>query len=150
MQLPQKKKTFIWLDTKKVKQVNETVFSEMNFFDFLSLTFHFDIKFQYIKMCIPSKISRGGGWGMWQGLGMDKIMGFYISPYLMFSIMFASVRHFHNHLYISISPIIIKEIFAKGSLPPTCHVSCVTCQLTYFMCHVSHVMCRPLFFFTKG
>ena len=56
----------------------------MKFFDFLSLTFNFDIKFQYIKACIPSKIPRGRGWGVREGLGMDKIMGFYISPDLMF------------------------------------------------------------------
>ena len=44
---------------------------------------------------------------------MDKIRGFYISPRLMFSITFFSVMHFHNHLCISISPKILKEIFAK-------------------------------------
>ena len=49
---------------------------------------------------------------MREGLGMDKIMGFYISPHLMFSITFVSVMHFHNHLCISISPKILKEIFA--------------------------------------
>ena len=50
---------------------------------------------------------------MQEGLGMDKIMGFYYSPHLMFSITFVSVMHFHNHLCISISPQILKEIFAK-------------------------------------
>ena len=27
-------------------------------------------------MCIPNKIPRGGGGGVWEGLGMDKFMGF--------------------------------------------------------------------------
>ena len=27
-------------------------------------------------MCIPNKIPWGGGWGVWEGLGMDKNMGF--------------------------------------------------------------------------
>ena len=43
---------------------------------------------------------------------MDKIMGFYISPDLMFSMTFVSVMHFHNHLCISIPTKILKEIFA--------------------------------------
>ena len=52
---------------KPVKRVlRESVFSEMNFFALLSLTFKFDILFQYIKTCIPSKIPRGGGrWRAW-------------------------------------------------------------------------------------
>ena len=49
---------------------------------------------------------------MREGLGIDKIMGFYISPDLMLSITFVSVMHFHNHLCISISPKILKEISA--------------------------------------
>ena len=49
---------------------------------------------------------------MRDGLGMDKIMGFYISPHLMFSITFVFVMHFHNYLCISISPKILKEMFA--------------------------------------
>ena len=101
-------------ETKKDKLVTR-VLREMKFFAFLSLTFNFDIKFQYIKTCIPSKIPRGGGRGVREGLGMDKIMGFYISPDLMFSITFVSVMHFHNHLCISISPKILKEIFAQAS-----------------------------------
>ena len=52
------------------------------------------------------------GWGVCEGLGMDKIMGFYISSGLMFSITFVSVMHFHDHLCISISPEILKEFFA--------------------------------------
>ena len=44
---------------------------------------------------------------------MDKIMGFYISHHLVFYITFVSVMHFHNHLGTSISPKILKEIFAK-------------------------------------
>ena len=98
-------------EAKKDKLVTR-VFREMKFFAFLSLTFHFDIKFQYIKICIPSKIPRGGGLGVREGLGMDKIMRFYISPDLMFSITFVSVMNFHNHLCISISPKILKELFA--------------------------------------
>ena len=47
-----------------------------------------------------------------EGLGLNKIMVFYISPYSMFSIMFASVMHFHNHLWISLSLTIVKEFFA--------------------------------------
>ena len=76
----------------------------MKFFAFLSLTFNFEIKIQYIKTYIPSKIPRGGGRAVREGLGMDKIMGFYIFPDFMFSITFFSVMHFHNHLCISISP----------------------------------------------
>ena len=57
----------------------------------------------------------GGGRGVREGLRMNKIMGFYISPDLMFFITFVSVMHFHNHLYISISPKIINEIFAPSS-----------------------------------
>ena len=64
-------------------------------------------------MCIPRKITRGGGVGVREGLGMDKFIGFYISPYLMFPITFASVMHFHNHLSISLSSKILKEIFAQ-------------------------------------
>ena len=56
----------------------------------------------------------GGDRGVREGFGMDKIMGFYISPDLMFSITFVSVMNFHNHLCISISPKIVKEIFALG------------------------------------
>ena len=44
---------------------------------------------------------------------MDKVMGFYISPYLMLSIMFFSVMHFHDHLCISISPKNNQKMFAK-------------------------------------
>ena len=84
----------------------------MKFFAFLSLTFNFDIKFQYIKTCLPSKIPRGCGRGVREGFGMDKIMGFYISPHLMFSITFFSVMNFHNHLRISISPKIQEDFFA--------------------------------------
>ena len=98
-------------ETKKDKLVTR-VLREMKFIAFLSQTFIFDIKFQYIKTCIPSKIPRGGGGGVWKGLGMDKVMGFYISPDLMFSIIFFSVMHFHDHLCISISPKILIEIFA--------------------------------------
>ena len=50
---------------------------------------------------------------MRDGLGMDKIMGFSIFPHLMFSITFVSVMHFHNYLCISISPKVLKEIFAE-------------------------------------
>ena len=68
-------------------------------------------------MCIPIKIPRGGGRGVREGLGMDKIMGFYISPHLMFSLTFVSVMHFHSHLCISITPKILTEIFAKETFP---------------------------------
>ena len=95
-------------ETKKYKLVTR-VLREMKFFVFLSLNFNFDIKFYYIKTCIPSKIPRGGGRGVREGLGMDKIISFYISPDLMFSITFVSVMHFHNHLCISISLKILKE-----------------------------------------
>ena len=54
---------------------------------------------------------------MLEGLGMDKIMGFFISPDLMFFITFVSVMHIHNHLCISISPKIPKEIFADFPIP---------------------------------
>ena len=101
-------------ETKKDKLVTR-VLREMKFFAFLSLTFNFNIKFLYIKTCIPSKIPRGGGRGVQEGLGTDTIMGFYISSDLMFFITFVSVMHFHNHLYISISPKIINEIFAPSS-----------------------------------
>ena len=46
---------------------------------------------------------------------MDKIMCFYIFPPLMFFIMFVFVMHFHNHLCISISHTILKEMFAEKS-----------------------------------
>ena len=98
----------------------------MKFFAFLSLTFNFDIKFQYIKTCIPSKIPRGGGRGVREGLGMDKVIGLYISPDLMFSITCVSVLHFHNHLLVSISPKILKEVFAKNSKR-----SCKSCTLKF-------------------
>ena len=49
---------------------------------------------------------------MREGLRMDKIMGFYSSPHLMFSIMFVSVRYFHNQLCIYKTPKILKEMFA--------------------------------------
>ena len=49
--------------------------SEMKFFfAFLPLTLNLNIKFQYIKTCIPSKIPRGGGQGVREGLGIAKIM----------------------------------------------------------------------------
>ena len=98
-------------ETKKDKLVTR-VLRKMMLFAFLSQTFSFDIKFQYIITCIPSKIPRGGGRGVREGLGMNKIIAFYISPDLMFSITLFSVMHFHNHLCISISPKILKEIFA--------------------------------------
>ena len=34
------------------------------------------VKIQYRNMCIPNKIPRGGGRGVWEGLGMDTNMGF--------------------------------------------------------------------------
>ena len=52
---------------------------------------------------------------MREGLWMDKVMGFYISPDLMFSITLVSVMRFHNYLCISISPKILKDIFASDS-----------------------------------
>ena len=107
---------FIWYfrsETKKDKLMigvlRGTFLSEMKFFAFVSLTLNFNIKFQYIKRCIPSKIPRGGDWGMREALWMDKIMGLYIFPHLMFSILFVSVMHFHNHLCFSISPKILKK-----------------------------------------
>ncbi len=57
-------------ETKKDKLVTR-VLREMKFFVFLSLNLNFDSKFQYIKTCIPSKIPRGGGRGVREGLGMD-------------------------------------------------------------------------------
>ena len=56
---------------------------------------------------------------MLEGLGMDKIMGFYISPDLMFPLhlylLCISIYAFmHFHLCISISPKILKDIFADG------------------------------------
>ena len=50
---------------------------------------------------------------MREGLGMDKFLGFYISPDLMCFIMFVSLMHFLNHLCIFMSPKILKEIFAN-------------------------------------
>ena len=50
---------------------------------------------------------------MREGLGMAEIMGLYISPHLMFSITLVSVMHIHDFLCISISPEILKEIFAE-------------------------------------
>ena len=100
-----------------IRVFRETVFSEMKFFAFLSLTLSLNFKFQYIKTCIPSKIPRGGGQGVREGLGMDKIMGFYIFPDFIFSIIIIYVMLFHNHLCISNSPIlkILKEFFAVFS-----------------------------------
>ena len=63
-------------------------------------------------MCIPSKIPRRCGRGVREDLGMDKIMGFYISPDFIFSITFVTLMHFRNLLCISISHKILKEIFA--------------------------------------
>ena len=59
---------------------------------------------------------------MYTQLGLDKIMGFFISPDFIFSITYVSVMHFHNHLCMSISHKILKEIFANlliTDLPPT-------------------------------
>ena len=85
----------------------------MKCFAFLSLNFNFNIKFQYIKLCIPYKIPGEvvGGCGM--AWGWIKLWVFYISPDLMFYITFVSGMHFHNHLSVSISPKILKEIFAE-------------------------------------
>ena len=44
---------------------------------------------------------------------MDKIMGLYISPDLIFSITFVSVMNFHNHLCMSISTKILKKKFCR-------------------------------------
>ena len=41
------------------------------------MNFYLYVKFQYIKTCEPSKIPRGGGRGVREGLGMEKIIGFY-------------------------------------------------------------------------
>ena len=59
-----------------VRVLTETVFSssEMKFFAFLSLTLNINFKFQYIETCIPGKMPRGGGRGVREGLGMDKII----------------------------------------------------------------------------
>ena len=51
-----------------------------------------------------------GGCG--RAWGWIKLRGFYISPHLMCFITFVFVMHFHNYLCISISPKILKEIFA--------------------------------------
>ena len=51
-----------------------------------------------------------GGCG--RAWGWIKLRGFYISPHLMCSITFVFVVHFNNYLCISISPKILKEIFA--------------------------------------
>ena len=67
------------------------------------LSFNFNILISVYKTCIPSKILKGGGRGVREGLGIDKVMDFYISPYLMFSITFNFVMHFHNQLCISIN-----------------------------------------------
>ena len=45
-------------------------------------------------------------------------MDFHISSDLMFSIMFVSLMHFHNHLCISISTQILKEMLAKKPIKP--------------------------------
>ena len=85
---------------------------------------------------------------------MDKIMGFYISPDLMFSITFVSVMHFHNHLCMSISPKILKEILPKypqlyrsyyphrsrDSLSPVCRTFSYKNQMYQFLrayCEIS-------------
>ena len=34
------------------------------------------------------------------------------------------------------------DILREGSLPPTCHVSCVMCHVSHVTCHVSHVTCH--------
>ena len=69
---------------------------------------------------------------MREGLGMDKFMGFHISPYLMFSIRYASVMHFHNNLCISISPKLLKEISAekccKGGKYDSCRSNILMCM----------------------
>ena len=88
----------------------------MKFFDFLSLTLNFDVKLEYIIAYVPSKILRGGGQGVREGLGMDEIMGFNISPDLMYSITFVSDMRFHYHLCISISPKIQKRIFFSSKI----------------------------------
>ena len=51
-------------ETKKEKLVTR-VLREMKFFAFLSLTFNFDIKFQYIKRVYPAK-SLEQGLSSWQ------------------------------------------------------------------------------------
>ena len=80
-----------------IRVLRETVYSEIKFFAFLSLTNNFEIIFKYIQTCILIKIPRRGGQGVREGFGRDQIMGFYIFPDLMFSITFDSVMHFHNH-----------------------------------------------------
>ena len=95
-----------------IRVLRETVFSEMKFFTFLSLTFNFNIKFQYNKRVYPAKSLEEVVWGCGRALGWINFLGFYISPHLMFSITFVSVMHFHNQICISISPKIPKEIFA--------------------------------------
>ena len=92
-----------------IRVLRETVFSEMDFFSFLSSSFYLDLSILVYKTCKPSKIFRGGDRGVREVLGMDKSMGVYISPHLMFSITFVSGMHFHNHLSISISPKIVKD-----------------------------------------
>ena len=58
-------------------RLKRDIFLIMKFFAFFTLNLNIDVKFQYIKTCIPSKIPRGGGRGVWEGLGMAKIMGFH-------------------------------------------------------------------------
>ena len=80
----------------------------------------FSPQFQYIKMCTPSKISKGGGQTVQEGLGMDNIIIFSISPDLKFSITLVSIMNSHNHLCIPLSPKILKEFFAKYVRPENC------------------------------
>ena len=99
----------LYVTDKKDKLVTR-VLREMKFFAFLSLTFNFNNKFEYIKRVYPAKSLGEVVGGVREGQGMDKIMGFYISPDLMFSTTFFFVIYFHNHLCISISPKIHNQL----------------------------------------
>ena len=77
----------------------------------LSLTFNFNIKFQY--KCVYPEKSLGEEVG-----GCGKAWGWKNYGFLYFSsfnaCLFVSVMHFHKYLCISISPKKLKEYFADA------------------------------------
>ena len=64
----------------KLKDKERSIFQLLNFFVVFieCLLFYFWLR----NMCVACKIARGGGRGVREGLGMEKIIGFYTQNFL--------------------------------------------------------------------
>ena len=116
---PPAKLSFGTLGQRQRKKTGDKSLTRDSFFRGEVLCFSvFDFKFQYWISVYKKRVSPAkslgevvGGGGCGRAWGWINY-GFLYSPHLMFSIIFVSVMHLHNHLCTSISPKILKEMFA--------------------------------------